>query len=280
MMNTKKCRLAMIQMNCTNNKEENLKRACMWVKKAAQNKADIVCLPECFTGVWDTTEFKNQAESMPGNATNMMAACAKECNVYLVAGTMIECEGGKYYNTCTMYDPKGNMIGKHRKMHMCDMTVPWCSFKESDVITPGNCITMCDTVHGKVGLCIGYEMRFPQMCQLYANKGCDMIICPAMFDCMTGPTQWTTIQCCRALDCQVFMVCCGRARNMNMTTKCCSWAHSSCANPWGEIMGMCGTTEDCMFCDMDMTMLDQVRMQIPVRKQRRTDCYQMMEKNC
>jgi len=36
--------------------------------------------------------------------------------VYIVGGTISEIWDEKIYNTCTVWDPDGNMIAKHRKV--------------------------------------------------------------------------------------------------------------------------------------------------------------------
>ena len=49
---------------------------------------------------------------------------------FTVLGSFPEEEGGKYYNTCTVYDPSGTMIAKHRK-------VSWLKIKTS--LEKGTC---------------------------------------------------------------------------------------------------------------------------------------------
>jgi omega-amidase len=45
----------------------------------------------------------------------------------------------RYYNTCLIVDPSGRVIGKHRKLHLFDVSVPGgIRFKESDTLTGGD----------------------------------------------------------------------------------------------------------------------------------------------
>lgn len=41
---------------------------------------------------------------------------AKDNEIYLIGGSIPEKEGDKLYNTCPIFDPKGNLIAKHRKV--------------------------------------------------------------------------------------------------------------------------------------------------------------------
>lgn len=45
-----------------------------------------------------------------------------------------------YYNTCLIIDPTGRIVGKHRKLHLFDISIPngGIQFKESDILSPGD----------------------------------------------------------------------------------------------------------------------------------------------
>ena len=60
--------------------------------------------------------FKEYAEQIPGESTNVLSNLAKENKVFLVGGSIPEKDGDKVYNTCTVWNPEGNMIAKHRKV--------------------------------------------------------------------------------------------------------------------------------------------------------------------
>ncbi len=38
----------------------------------------------------------------------------------MIGGSIPEKDGDKMYNTCPIFDPKGNLIAKHRKVHLFD----------------------------------------------------------------------------------------------------------------------------------------------------------------
>ena len=45
-----------------------------------------------------------------------MSSAAKDAGVYLIGGSIPERDGDKLYNTCTVWNPQGDMIAKHRKV--------------------------------------------------------------------------------------------------------------------------------------------------------------------
>ena len=51
-----------------------------------------------------------------GGTFRALSLAAKENKVYLIGGSIPERDGAKLYNTCPIFDPNGNLIGKHRKV--------------------------------------------------------------------------------------------------------------------------------------------------------------------
>lgn len=102
------------------NKVENVSRAVNLIRGTVTNdKPQIVALPECFNSPYGTKYFNEYAESVPDGATcQQLSEIAKEMNVYLVGGTIPERDSSdnKLYNTCTIWSPSGELIGKYRKV--------------------------------------------------------------------------------------------------------------------------------------------------------------------
>lgn len=81
-------------------------------------------------------------------------------------------EDGKVYNTCTIWNPKGDMIGKYRKMHLFDIDIPnGITFKESDILSSGSGFTMCEMYGVNVGFGICYDLRFEEIAKIYRKQG-------------------------------------------------------------------------------------------------------------
>ncbi len=68
-------------------------------------------------------------------------------------------------------------------MHLFDIDVKnGQHFKESDTLSAGNNITVFDTKWGKMGLCICYDFRFPELARLMVDLGAKIILVPAAFN--------------------------------------------------------------------------------------------------
>ncbi len=144
----------------------NLKRAEMMLKEAQDKGADIVGLPEFFsTGV---PIFKE--EVIPGETTDFLCAKAKELKINIVGGTLREKRDNRIYNTCFLIDRQGRIKGKYSKIHL------W--IKEQGYVTPGRNWVVLDVDRCKVGLCICWDLWFPESTRILALRGAEVIFCP------------------------------------------------------------------------------------------------------
>jgi len=265
-------KLALIQMSVSGNKADNVKRACSMVKKAASKGARLVALPECFNSPYGTQYFPEYKESVPGPTTKSLAEIAKECNVYLIGGSIPESKGDVIYNTCSVFSPEGKMIGQYRKMHLFDINVPGkISFKESDVLTGGKELLTFMIDSCKIGVGICYDIRFAELAQIYAQEGCDLLVYPGAFNMTTGPAHWELLQKARAIDNQVYVAAVSPARDESATYV--AWGHSSVVGPWGDVIATTEEKENIVYADLDLKRADEIRENIPIGKQRRTDVY-------
>ncbi|CAJ1059877.1 omega-amidase NIT2 [Xyrichtys novacula] len=190
-----KFRLAVIQLQVTAVKADNLSRARRLVNQAAAQGSQMVLLPECFNSPYGTSFFSSYGERIPGESTQVLSEAAKENKVYVVGGSIPEEDGGKLYNSCTVFGPDGEMILKHRKIHLFDIDVPGkIRFQESETLSPGSSLSMFETPFCKVGVGICYDMRFAELAQIYSRKGCQLLVYPGAFNMTTGPAHWELLQ--------------------------------------------------------------------------------------
>ncbi|CAL1593323.1 unnamed protein product [Knipowitschia caucasica] len=267
-----KFRLAVVQLQVSSVKVENLNRARKLVQEAAGQGGKLVLLPECFNSPYGTSFFSEYAEKIPGESTQALSEMARENKVYLVGGSIPEEDGGKLYNSCAVFDPEGNMILKHRKIHLFDISVPGkIHFQESETLSPGCSLSVFKTPFCKVGVGICYDMRFAELAQLYGRKGCQLLVYPGAFNMTTGPAHWELLQRARAVDNQVYVATASPARDE--TSAYVAWGHSTVVNPWGEVVSKAGPEEAVIYADIDLQYLADIRQQIPLTVQRRHDLY-------
>jgi predicted amidohydrolase len=94
---------------------------------------------------------------------------------------------------------------------------------------------------------------------------------PAAFNHTTGPAHWELLMRTRAVDNQLFVVAASPALNHEASYK--AWGHSIVVDPWGTVISEGGIREELIYAELDLTMIDKVRRELPILKHRRTDIY-------
>ena len=267
-------KLALCQMNVVDNKQSNLKKACEMIRSGANANADFIILPEMFSCPYSNDKFIEYAEyEQDSLSLNTISKLAGQNNVYILAGSIPEKENDKLYNTSYLFDKTGKIIAKHRKMHLFDIDVKdQIAFRESDVLTAGDNVTIADTDFGRVGIGICYDVRFPELARLMVEKGALILFYPGAFNMTTGPAHWELLFRSRALDNQAY--CVGVAPALNKEASYHSYGHSIVTTPWGEVLAQCDEKEQVITCSIDLSEIKKIREELPLLKNKREDLYE------
>lgn len=273
-----KIKLALCQMNVVDNKEKNMKTVRLMIEESISKNADFIILPEMFNCPYSNDKFIEYGEKEKSSETlSEISKLAKSNNAYILAGSIPEIEEDKLYNTSYLFDRQGNVIAKHRKMHLFDIDVKRkITFKESDVLTAGNDFTIADTEFGKVGIGICYDIRFPELAKIMVENGALILIYPGAFNMTTGPAHWELLFRSRAMDNQAF--CIGVAPALNNDASYHSYGHSIITNPWGEVIAQASEKESLIISEIDLSEIKKVREELPLLKNKRDDLYEVIQK--
>ena len=124
---------------------------------------------------------------VPGPETDLLAAFAKQCDVY-VCGAVLEYDPEwplRYFNTSIIISPQGEVILRYRKLQCADLN------GLLNITTPGNIYTryverygydalvpVVDTPIGRLGTLICYDSNWPELWRALALKGAEVICNP------------------------------------------------------------------------------------------------------
>ena len=265
-------------MKTCENKELNLIAAKNGIESCIQKGAEIVILPEIFNALYDTKKFREYSEEKNGKTWTFLSNMAKNNKIILIGGSIPEIENDKVYNTSFIFDSEGKQIARHRKMHLIDIDIKGGqSFKESESLTAGDSICVFNTPFCKIGVCICFDMRFPELARLMVLKGAEIIIVPAAFNMTTGPPHWESMFKQRAIDNQCFTI--GIAPARNTESSYISYANSIIVNPWGNIIYKANEQESFDVIDINLNEINSIRKQLPLLSARRNDIYSLKENN-
>lgn len=154
---------------------DNLAASVAWIERAAAAGAQLVVLPELATSgyvVDDTDDARAAAESIPGRTTAAWARVAAERDVVVVGGVCEVDDRGAVRNSAVAIDADGSIVATYRKLHL------WG--REKLVFVPGDARPpVADTAVGRIGICICYDLWFPELVQSLARDGAEILACPS-----------------------------------------------------------------------------------------------------
>jgi predicted amidohydrolase len=155
---------------------ENLVRALALLEGCQGEAADLICFPEYFP-------FFGEEE---------LARAAARLQAYIIAG-LVEETGGHRYNTATLFDRGGRMLGRQRKHNLGNLE------RRGFQVNPGENWPTWDTDFGRLGIpvCIDFWGQ-PEAARHLAVQEVDLIVNPAIFPILRG--HWHRGALTRAFD--------------------------------------------------------------------------------
>ena len=127
---------------------------------------DIICFSElCMSGL-----DMNMAMPIPNPSLDKFIDWAQKKNKWIIPGSFYEKENDKIYNTALVISPEGEIVARYRKMF------PWRPAEKAEAgeefcvfEIPGK---------GRFGLCICYDVWFPEVTRSLAWMGAEAVFCP------------------------------------------------------------------------------------------------------
>ena len=265
-------RVALIQLCSNDDLDANLATASERVREAAQLGAELVALPENFAFLRREGKPIPCAQPIDGPIVALLRDLARECRVRLLGGTFAEAVPGdaRVHNTSVLVGPDGTIEGIYRKIHLFDVDLRESGggvFSESAVIAPGSEVVVADTPIGGIGLSICYDVRFPELYRLMADRGVRWITVPSAFAPQTGKDHWEVLLRARAIENQAFVLApaqCGRHSDDRS-----SYGRSMVVDPWGLVIARAGDHPTILIAECDSESLERTRRSLPALRHRR-----------
>ena len=91
---------------------------------------------------------------------------ARKKNCHIFMGSMVENDGGQFFNTSIFLNPRGNIDALYRKMHLFGY-----QSKETSILNPGQDVVVVDTPWGVTGFSTCYDLRFPELFRRMVDMG-------------------------------------------------------------------------------------------------------------
>ncbi|MBX9912908.1 MAG: N-carbamoylputrescine amidase [Pseudomonadaceae bacterium] len=171
--------VATTQMPCTWDLKANLEQAEQLVRDAAAEGAQVILLQELFATPYFCIEQDHKhlalAEQYQQSAVlKRFAALAKELGVVLPL-SWYEKAGNAYFNSLSMADADGQLLGVYRKTHIPNAI----GYQEKEYFSPGDTgFRVWDTAFGRLGVGICWDQWFPETARCLALMGAEVLLFP------------------------------------------------------------------------------------------------------
>ena len=277
--------IAAVQMKMAPDADSNLATAEAAIAAAAKQGAQVVCLPELFTGYYfcqkEDAALFDLAEPIPGPSTERLSAAAKKNGVVVIGSLFERRMAGVYHNTATVHDEGGNLLGLYRKMHIPDDPL----FLEKFYFTPGDLgFKVFDTKPAKVGTLVCWDQWYPEAARLTALQGAEVIFYPTAIGwhprekAEYGEAQhsaWETSMRGHAIANGTYVCAVNRVGHEVIVGEGLEfWGQSFISDPFGRILKKASADkEEILTVTCSRKLMEDVRRNWPFFRDRRIDAY-------
>jgi predicted amidohydrolase len=268
-----KIKLALAQISSKReDKEANLQKIEKLTYKAKEQKADLVIFPElCLSGYVVRDQFYELAETIPGPTAEKVEALAKETGMHIIFGMpeLSEKTHATVFNTAVFVGPKG-LVGKYRKMYLPTHSI----FEEKRYFRPGYQTAAFQTDVGNIGLCICYDLFFPEVLRLIRLKGAQLIVCISASPAVRR-SYFETLACARALENTAYLAYVNLAGVQDGLQ---FWGGSRLVSPNGDVLAKAKyDEEDFVQCEVDYSELRTAETFIPTLRDLRPELFDKLK---
>ncbi|MEH6656496.1 carbon-nitrogen hydrolase [Leeuwenhoekiella marinoflava] len=286
-MKARKYTIAVLQLNLNNTAEKNLEKCKKWVRDAAAQGGEVICLPELYSSHYfcqdeDVDNFK-YAEPLYDISFTAFSELAKELGVVIIVPFFEKRMSGIYHNSAYIIDTDGSEAGLYRKMHIPDDP----HFYEKFYFTPGDLgFKTIKTKKADLGTLICWDQWYPEAARLTALQGAEVLFYPTAIGwhpqekAQFGVNQhgaWMNVMKGHAVANGVFVAAANRIgleQYIPDTNGIEFWGQSFICGPQGEILAQASVDqEELLLAEVDLDLQENVRQNWPFFRDRRIDFY-------
>ncbi|HLC00821.1 MAG TPA: carbon-nitrogen hydrolase family protein [Candidatus Bathyarchaeia archaeon] len=254
-------------------KKDNLKKIEELTIKAKEQSADLVIFPElCLTGYVVRDQLYELAETIPGPSTKQIEAIARKTGMHIIFGMpeLSEKTKATMFNTSVFVGPKG-IIGKYHKMYLPTHSV----FEEKRYFRPGYQTASFTTALGGIGLCICYDLFFPEVTRLTRLEGAKLIVCISASPSVRR-SYFEILTAARALENTAYLA---YVNLVGVEDGLQFWGGSRLVSPTGDIVAKAKyDEEDFVLCEVDFNEMRPAEAFIPTLRDLRPELFDELKK--
>jgi predicted amidohydrolase len=194
--------------------------------------SDLILLPELWPiGYFSFARYAADSEPADGPTLRALGERARALGAYILAGSFVEREGDRLFNTTALLDDGGRVVARYRKMHLFGY-----QSEEARLLCRGDEIVVAETPWGRAGLSICYDLRFPELYRGMIDRGAELLLVTAAWPAARREP-WTLLNRARALENQAFVLACNGAGTSGGVPL---GGHSLGVDPTGKVLAQAG----------------------------------------
>jgi omega-amidase len=167
-------KVSLLHMQIRDTLDANLTAAETAVLKAAEQHPALIALPEYFTVpncLVDFTDAQKISRETAAKTLQFLREISQKIgDIYLLGGSVLEEDGGKYYNTSTLWK-NGVLLAKYKKINPIQAEV-------KAGVAKGTVPLVVDTDLGKIGLIVCADTFDPPLVKQIAEMGAEIVTLP------------------------------------------------------------------------------------------------------
>ena len=250
------------------NKDLNINVIEKFIKENSEKRIDLVVLPEFFSTGIDHKIFVNEPENANGGTTiEKIRQIAIKYQTNIIAGTVIEEENKKLYNTSFIINRQGKILAKYRKIHLFN----YMGGTEGERITAGDKEVVVDFDFGKAGIGICYDIRYPLHYKKLVRQGAEIIVLPTAWVVPhetynkyleQEQEMWVALNRTRAFDNLVYTVSCNQTGQIN--NRIGAIGTSVIVSPDGGIISKADNNPCALYAQLDLDVVRYWKSVYPI----------------
>jgi omega-amidase len=167
-------KVSVLHMEIRTTLQANLEAAKTAVLKAAKDKPALIALPEYFTVpncMGDFTDAAKISQETAAKTLTFLQEVSKQIGeIYLLGGTVLQKDSGKFYNTSTLWR-NGKLLAKYKKINPIKAEI-------DAGVARGDTPLVVDTELGKLGLIVCADTFDPALVKRVADLGAEIVSLP------------------------------------------------------------------------------------------------------
>ncbi|MBX3721301.1 MAG: GNAT family N-acetyltransferase [Turneriella sp.] len=276
------------QMRAIKSYEEFAAHCEYFVDVASDYRADFILFPEMLT----LQLLSFMPRERPGLAARHLSeftpkyletfsGLAAKYNINIIGGSHFTVENEELYNIAYLFHRNGK-IDKQYKLHITPSERKWWG------VQPGRAIEVFDTDKGKIAIQICYDVEFPELSRIAAQKGAQIIFVPF---CTDERNAYLRVRYCaqaRCIENQLFLAMAGNVGNLPFVDNIdIQYAQSAILTPSDVMFSRDAVAGECTpnvemvtIHDVDLETLRRARQSGSVLnwQDRRSDIYEVVSK--